>query len=214
MGVAIRTSPKTIKRAIAKLEKRNWIGINHARGIAYPRSFESIRLMERQPSRKAFLFYIKDIQKARGFFVASAISIYLNRKEYSIRNNRRGTRVRFNGIRNIKRDNPAFVPICNLEVAKYLSVSISTASIYKKLGVKLGFLKRKRMLEKLPAHSQATKETVCLIRKYRPDLQGKLRLFKGEILIQRSDEVATLLQRGKRKGQKPIINTGYRRGLK
>ncbi len=210
-GQELKINQKTIRRSIKALLSRNWIGYNGLTKTIYPRSFETIRRLEEIQSRKAFHFHIKERVYTKAFLIATAISIYLNRKEYFLRRRSRINRGRHLGVRQFKQSIPTPVAICNKELAKYLNISISTASAWKSLAVKSGFMNRIRTWEEIPEKPVITsKKTAAMIEETDARLKGRIRAIGNKLMIQGSDRMTSLIIRCKRKGQNPIYNKGYR----
>ena len=206
----LKVHPKTILRALKGLIKRDWIGFNSVNNLIYPRSFDTIRAFEGLKSRKAFFFSAEGIHRTREFIIASAISIYINRKEFSMRQRSQKGSGHFKWTRRFKLLIPAQVAVCNDAIAKYLDVSISTASKYKAIAVRSGLMKRERKYEfyceKPKDFSKGSME------KARPDLKGRLRIRGKKMFLQRSDQMKSMLIPCRRRGQKTIYNNGHKKG--
>lgn len=194
----LQISTRTVERAIKALTERNWLGKNSKSGFMYPRSLDTIRKIEGLEARKAFLFKSSFLKQTRQFLIATSVSIYINRKEYSQR--KRGQKVGSSqkSPEHFKSTYLAPIAMANIELAKYLKVSLSTASDWKSEAIEAKFLTRRRTFECFPIYRAATKLDRLQLERVRPWLKGRLVLKNEELLIQKSDRLTSKLQRSRR----------------
>ncbi len=197
-GKDLQISTKTIERAIKALVERNWVGKSSKSGVLYPRSLDTIRKIEGLEARKAFLFKSSFLKETRQFLIATSVSIYINRKEYSQR--KRGQKVGGSQKRSEHFKSTSLAPIAmaNIELVKYLNISLSTASDWKTEAIEAKFLVRKRIFECFPVSRSATKMDQLQLEKVNPWLRGRLVLRGKELVIQKSDRLTSKLHRSRR----------------
>lgn len=186
---SLQISQKSIDRYLAFLKSRKWIGYNKKSQLIYPRSFDCIRRNNGFLSRRAFLFKYEDLSLSKPFIIASAISIYRRRKEYSLRHRSRDSRGLLLEVRRFKRFIPALVAISNIEIAKYLAISLANASIWKNLAIDHGLLIRERTYEDIYTKFPITEQRIKEIARNRPEWKHKLRMRGSALMLQHSDRI-------------------------
>ena len=212
LGNALGVCARTVRRALKVLVSRNWIGQASGNDIIYPRSFETIRAIEAIPSRRAFLLRSMDLCRTKEFLISEAISIYIKRKLYVMR--RRGQRIGGpqKRVGHFKSSNLAPVALSNVTLAKFLKISNSTASVFKDIAIKAGYITRKRSFKaiELPKGYVMSKWSGAIYEQYYPEHKGRIRLYKGKLSLQVSDLIASNMV-ACRRGQIPMYNKGYSR---
>lgn len=141
--------PKTVKRRLERLRERNWIG-RFKCGVLILRSFNTLFRVENvRAYRTAVVFRIEYLKNFTAFVVSACIgylAISQKSRLYKQRKTRRpGTK---SGVPiPTKRVFPVFLPVACKYIAEIFGVAISTASEWKQLGVKAGFLNVEKQFE-------------------------------------------------------------------
>lgn len=131
--------PKTVKRRLARLHKRNWIGVCKS-GVQILRSWQELFNVEGiLPYRTGVVFEIKHFSKFKAFVVSACIG-YLSKYQRIKRKWARQPEVKSSTTNHPDAPQSLFYPVACELISCALKVSISTASEWKQLGEEAGFL--------------------------------------------------------------------------
>lgn len=191
---ALNTHKRTNKRLLKELISKNWLGYNQKTKMVYPRGFETIRKMEDIPSRKAYSFHFSEFSSFKEFILAAAISVYIGRKRYKIWLKNRGEGGFTKEGKHFKSFAPVLTAISNKALAGHFNISVSTASIWKSKAVHIGYMIRHRSFEQLSPDLPANFKTLSDLQKAFPELKGRVKISRGAILVQESDQMCSLLK--------------------
>ena len=193
VSISLGVSPKTVRRYLKMLLRENWIGYNSASGIYFIRGFEYLQSKTGKKVRGAYWFYskhISDLELVKAFLMGAFISELIHQQKWEayILRRKKGTpkhRIRL----------PKYYPISNQSLSKILKVSLSTASKYKTLAHKNGFVHRRRDNRRIfldPSYIPSYKA-------FAPDDEGRRIIIKNEkVYAQFPDRIKSEMRRKRR----------------
>lgn len=176
----ISITPVTFRKYWRILLKEKWITINCKRDACHIIGFSRLCKKLRIKTRKAAIFRTIDFKRFKEFLIGSVITYAMIKK----RNNDRASVFyipRSTSTKALSSISSYFLP--NLYLAKVLKISKSTASEYKHLAEKAGYIKTKKHWYNLPIESNEIKN----YREYSDDNRGYPKLINGKACVQTSD---------------------------
>lgn len=178
--------PKTIKRRLERLKQRNWIGTFKS-GVNILRGFNALFGVENMvPFRTGVVFEVKYLNLAKAFVVSGCIG-YMAKYQW-IKERRRLRE----GEKILAPHHPAVTllpahPVACRFIVGELGVSISTASEWKHLGEKAGFIKVEKRYT--PAQIDRVKE----YKRLELNDAHKIVFWEGQYCFQEPDVITPLL---------------------
>jgi hypothetical protein len=184
-------STKTITKNLKDLEENNWIGIDQKYNKCYVRGFNNIQFQLGMTRRNATIFYKTDISDIKPFLIASVMSNLI--RQGKSKKWRKEALIKGKAHQSL-RPSTFLHPIANKGLSKILNCSMATASRYKSLASKRGYIDIKPDFEKV----KIDKAHIMLNNKY-----SNMKIYKtkkGIPVIQKPDLVSTnILMRRRRK---------------
>lgn len=136
----LKVSKRSVEIHIKKLEEINCV--SRKKDVFYLRSFACVCNTFKVEDRIGVVFYPENLIRIKPFFIASIIGFVINGIRIKMMKDRKGLGSRING-RNDKSTRSSYfhhVPLANCIVASICNCSISTASVYKNMAVKNGYI--------------------------------------------------------------------------
>jgi len=139
--------PKTVKRRLKRLEERNWVGCWKGSGKHIFRAWKELFVVEGiAPFRRGVVFETKHFPNFKAFIVSALIGALAKSQAITEQKMRRA------GAPNSAPHQPGvsskkLFPVACQYIASVFKVALSTASEWKTLGQKAGFLKVEKQLE-------------------------------------------------------------------
>ena len=185
------TTERAVRNNLKILLKKNWVGFNKKTKIYFIRGFEHLRRMYGMKSRTAAEFDCRDIKKLKGFLAAARMQymIHLQKK------GKRATESKTRGSKQIARSVSSYHPIANKALAIVLGVSISNAYELKQLAFKDHFIDIRRTHISTDYKSSEAQ----LFKVAWPEIAGRVRVRKNEVVLQDIDHVSSTVLLKKRK---------------
>lgn len=172
-------SPKTIRRSIEFLKERKWIGFNVRSGITCIRGFDSIRVIEKINSRKAYWFNITLIKSIKAFVIAVCYSEIIRRLRWA-EGQKRG--------RPKQKAHLIFYPVPLNYFAEVYNCAKSTSSMYRRLAKEQHFIEVREDLRPI-----SPEEYMCIL-ELKEDDETKRIIRRGDRIYQQySDRIQTNL---------------------
>lgn len=174
---------KSLKLALKKLLKLNWVGYNPSSKTYFVRGFKKVRQLIGGYSRSATQFFTENLLELKAFVAASVMGYMVNcqkKKEYASGSIQGG--LHHNAYEFSDSD---FYPVANTAVAKIVGVAPSTAFELKKLAAKEKFIFVRKSFKKTlyrKEHSAGYKSVF-------PELAGRLRAKGSFLVIQDVDKL-------------------------
>lgn len=190
----LKVSQKTIKRHLAILHKRNWIGRFKSGGYIL-RSFDKLRRIEKRPGRSAVWFDAKKhLKPFREFVVSVGMGHLIARQKSRLWKGQRLSGNR-SGIPNErKRSFPTFFPLACEALHILFGISIGTSFNWKRDAHAAGFITIKPILR--PVMAEWVLEN--------PVFEHRLVVRNGHCYIQYPDKVQCNLQFTRRRALKKL----------
>lgn len=186
----LNLSTRTIQNHIKILLALNWLGYNPKSKIYFIRSIDQLRRFLALPARSAAVLYQSNIRDYKAFCVAAVLGNLVNYQK-----RRRGRFFERSRGRSRQKDKlRLYYPISLSVIAKILKTDISTASRYKHMSQKAGFIQIKPSFELITNDLKAFKAL-----NYIDELKGKLRIRNNGIYCQGPDQLCHLLHFKKRR---------------
>lgn len=184
---------KTIKTHLDKLIQRNWIGYSSKSKIYFIRGFDKISQLEKNTYKASAVFSIEYFSNFKAW-CGAVFYAYLYRKS-------RGSKY-YESASKLKKASqtqnaaPLFLPIATTGFSKYYQVSVGQASKLKTLAFKAGFIDVQKNFE----NTTIPLEEKNLYKKY-GDLSevNRMRVRKGQIVLQQTDTILPHISLSKRK---------------
>ena len=173
-------SVKTVYKAINQLEESNWLGIQKKTKKCYVRGFKNIQNQLGLERRIATIFYKTDILDIKAFLIASVMSNLVTQGRLKAR--RKEALNKGKAFQSL-RSRSLYHPIANKVLSNVFDVSMATASRYKSLASKTGYVNIRPVYEKV----KINKTQIMLNNKY-ADIKI-YRTKKGIPVIQKPDLV-------------------------
>lgn len=187
---------KTIKSYLNNLLERKWIGYSNKSKIYFIRSFDKIRQIENIESKTAAVFSIEYFSNFKAW-CGAVLYAYLYRKT-------RWSKYKKSASYKEKASQtiytaPLFLPIATTGFSKYFDISIGQASKLKKLAFDAGFIDVRKNFENTTIPIQEKE----LFKKYgNSNIANKIRVIKGQVVLQSIDTILPRIALSKRKKRK------------
>jgi len=127
---------KSLHNQISRLTKMNWIGFDPSSKKYWIRGFDELRKTLDLKNRKAVEFGIEFIESFDSFCFSAIVGRIIIRQVWW----RRLARMKSGSAFQDLPSKPGYCPIANILIANKLSISISSASRYKKKSVEDGYM--------------------------------------------------------------------------
>ena len=163
IGTALSCNERTVRNHLKSLKKRNWIGFSKKSKYYYIRGFDKVKSIEELSGRKGCWLEIdakeiwSDKKKFKGFVTGALIGHLVQvskykatSKEYMNDADRPDHYKGRSNHRRSARSSSYFYPVAADAIFKIYGIPISTASDYKRLAEKHGFLKIKKSVKDIP----------------------------------------------------------------
>lgn len=184
-------STKTIRNNLKMLIDLNWIGYDKRSKTCYVRGFERLRVKHGFKSRTAAEFNTSDCIKIKGFVIGATIGYLINKQKKArwVNVRKTGRTIQFTCQPSL------FFPVANKALSKILNISMSTASLYKRIAVKDKFIVIKRDYKPLGV---SMKEKELYLKAF-PNMTGKIITRNDKLYVICPDLLATNIRYKKRK---------------
>lgn len=192
--------PKTVSNLLEKLRRRNWVGHNPASGIYFVRGFGKVREIEGFLGLQAVRLDVhrdlaqQEIFKAltAGAFIGNLarISKYRSMKEQASQGPERLKRRSNHRSRGAV---PSHFPVACKALSALLGIASSTASEFKALAAKHGFIQVQKPMRRLPLAGNPGQSDAHLVAAYKaacPEKAHRVRILQGKAYLQQADHVA------------------------
>lgn len=203
-------SKKTFDRSISKLRRRNWIGYDAKNGIYYFRGFEKIKQLEKLTGRASALLTthtdIHAFQRFKAFVIGASFGNDVKRQKWQEVCKIRSEQSEGTSYHHLTKQLPSHFPLACAYLAKKFGIVISTASSYKKLAARYGFLdviRNQRLIDSLMLTGEegATEQSkgipaklVNQFKKVYPDHAKRVRIKKGYLYLDEPDTAKSLME--------------------
>lgn len=189
LAVHLKTSSRTIERAIDRLRCKNWLGYNPNNGLTHVRGFDTLRIVERLPGRLAVWFDIGKMADVEGFTTACAFGWFIRAQKV------RAWRERLGGYEKgvpIQPRQPAalpkFFPVALSLIERRFGVSRSTVCRGRKAASRAGFL----LIQKKKPEPLNIDSPRAYLKGF-PEMKDRLFCKNGIWFLRQTDEAQTNL---------------------
>lgn len=202
----LNVEPRTVSNLLKKLQKRNWIGHNPASGYFFIRGFEKVRSIEEMRGLRGVLVDInKDIQEQERFkalIVGGVIGHMVNVGRYKKgREMQESEHIKVRSNHRSRNTVPSHFPVACTAIASMLGVASSTASTYKSLAAKYGFIQVEKKWQRLQLTEDSNIRDAALVAAFKashPEIAHRVRILHGKAYIQETDHVMACLNYAKK----------------
>jgi len=179
------------KSSLNKLNSYNWLGYNPKSKYYFIRSFDKVRIMEQLKQRRSAVFCLNDLKNFPAW-CGGAFYAYL----YKLRKGANYKHDFLKGKSKQAYNAPSFLPVATAGVERIFQLSRATATRYKLLAKRAGYLEVEHRFKKLGV----PKSEIKYFREGVPSWYNqKLVLIKGELYEQLPDVVLPHISLSKRK---------------
>ena len=178
---------RSVRNNMIKLVARNFVGYDPQSDFYYIHGLDAIDRIFGFERRTAIKFYIKDIKNLKAFLVAALITNLTNSQK---------KKAKAAGLKiGSSQQAAGFFPISALSLSKTLNISLATASRYKQLAKKAGYI---------DIHPNFDLIAICpkyvkTLRSIDPGIWNRVVIKNGKVYEQKPDLVKSNLQLKSRK---------------
>lgn len=187
LAAQLKTSSRTIERAIERLRKKNWLGYNPNNGITHIRGFDTLRIMEKLPGRLAVWFDIDRMPNLEAFTTACAFGSFVRAQKVRCWRERLGGKEKGVPIQPKRPATlPKFFPVALSLIEHQFGVPRSTACRYRKAANRAGFL----LIHKKNPEPLNFDNPWAYLKGF-PEMRGRIFKRGGKWFLRQPDEVQT-----------------------
>ena len=179
---------KSVRSNLQMLMDENWVGYNKASGYYFIRGFQYLSKKLGFKSQQVAEFSIRDISSIQPFCVAVVVC-YVVKQQKRKRRASEQFKTRSNQDVRLPSDSPE-IGVSNTLLAKKLSISQSTAFVWKRKAQSAGYIKITNNLK--PLYLPVSKRSAYLTA--HPEDKVKLRVRWGKLCLQESDIIEPLIR--------------------
>lgn len=210
-------TPKTLKTHLNSLLERKWVGYSKKSNIFFIRGFDKVQSLENTKTKAAAVFRIEYFSNFKAWCGAVLFAYLYRRYRWSKfresasklekANQTQRTAPLFVADLYKKRGwdytrnkpEPPYLPIATTGFSKYFNISVGQVSKLKKLAFDAGFIDVNKNYE----NTNIPLEEKELFKKYgNTNLANKIRVKRGQVVIQQIDTILPLIALSKRKNWK------------
>lgn len=203
-------SKKTFDRSFSKLRRRNWIGHDVKNGIYYFRGFDKVKQLEKLTGRRVVLLTTKtDIhhfQRFKAFVIGGSFGNDIKNQKWQGVCKIKSEQSEGSSFHRLVKQLPSHFPLACAYLSKKFGIAISTASTYKKLAARYGFLdviRNQRLIDSfmLTGEENTLEEKrgipARLANQFKqayPDHAKRVRIKKGYLYLDEPDTARSLME--------------------
>jgi hypothetical protein len=203
---SLNVEPRTVSNLLKKLQNRNWIGHNPASGYFFIRGFEKVRNIENMRGLRGILVDTnKDIQEQERFkalVVGGVIGHMANVGRYKRgREKQESEHIKVRSNHNSRNTVPSHFPVACTAIGAMLGIAPSTASIYKALAAKYGFIQVEKKWQRLQLAGDSKVRDAAFVASFKashPEIAHRVRIIEGKAYLQETDHVMSCLSYAKK----------------
>jgi hypothetical protein len=191
VAARLALSPKTVKRAMGRLRKMNWLGLDARTGVTFVRGFDALRIIEKLPGRRAATFNVAIVPNIGPFLWAVAFSEALMVQKIKLWRERAAGAAKKGTANQPSAPLPKFFPVAIRYVERMFGISRSTAQRGKRAAIAAGLLLCK------PQTPLLIQQPFAFLRGF-PELAENLFFRDGQTWLRKTDLLQTTLTFKKR----------------
>ena len=203
-------SKDTIDNSITTLRKWNWIGYNPKSGYYFFRGFEKIKQIEKLRSRSAVWLAthkdIRDFHRFKAFVIGVSFGNLVKKQKWGEVCKLNPEQLKGSSYHRLSKRLPSHFPLACNALAKIFNISVSTASVYKKLAKKYKFLSVRRNQKKITSFNLMDVEKKSLkgsgiparfvhdFKEAYPEYAKRVRIKEGYLYLDEPDTAKPLME--------------------